>query len=60
MNIYSPELKSKIVHEYLERKNDISISELSRQYDMHPRRGAEGSRPSRRQGKASASKPKRK
>ncbi|MEO5286329.1 transposase [Limosilactobacillus allomucosae] len=41
MNIYSPELKSKIVHEYLERKNDISISELSRQHDIDPRRVGE-------------------
>lgn len=51
MNIYSPELKSKIVHEYLERKNDISISELSRQHDIDPRRVGEWIRNYRLRGK---------
>ncbi len=51
MNIYSPELKSKIVHEYLERKNDISISELSRQHEIDPRRVGEWIRNYRLRGK---------
>ena len=60
MNIYSPELKSKIIYEYLERKNDISISELSRQYDIDPHRVGEWIRNYRLRGKIIAQPNKRK
>ncbi|MEO5284775.1 transposase [Limosilactobacillus sp. WILCCON 0053] len=51
MNIYSPKLKGKIVHEYFERKDNISISKLSRQHDIDPRRVGEWIRNYRLRGK---------
>lgn len=38
MNRYSPELKREIINEYLTRKDEISISELSRQHNIDPQR----------------------
>lgn len=51
MNRYSPELKREIINEYLTRKDEISISELSRQYNIDPRRVSDWIRDYRLRGK---------
>lgn len=51
MNRYSPELKREIINEYLTRKDEISISELSRQHNIDPRRVGDWIRDYRLRGK---------
>ncbi|AJT50486.1 transposase [Limosilactobacillus mucosae] len=51
MNRYSPELKREIINEYLTRKDEISISELSRQHNIDPRRVSDWIRDYRLRGK---------
>lgn len=51
MNRYSPELKREIINEYLTRKDEISISELSRQHNIDLRRVSDWIRDYRLRGK---------